>query len=165
MFRVAAITSTLTLSGRSLAPWRSALNDLWDSAEGVTKSEFLHLLGERCLRVAATRDGPRYLQFGARRYAVDETVEAISVDNYGGTCWELDAMDPRDLRNLVEQAIRGEIEWEAWRRCEVVEKAERESLQHVLDAWKGIRPEGAEEQIETVGSKIVRQTPLWLHET
>ena len=61
------------------------------------------------------------------------------VDNYGRTCWELDAMDPRDLRNLVEEAIRAEIKWEAWERCAVVEKAERESLRDVLDSWQAGR--------------------------
>jgi len=59
------------------------------------------------------------------------------VDNYGERCWELDALDPNDLRALVEKAIRAEIEPEAWNRCAVVEKAERESLRHVLDKWNG----------------------------
>jgi hypothetical protein len=59
------------------------------------------------------------------------------VRNYGKRCWELDALDPRDLRALVEKAIKAEIEPTAWRRCAVVEKAERESLRAVLDSWKG----------------------------
>jgi hypothetical protein len=59
------------------------------------------------------------------------------VRNYGKRCWELDALDPRDLRTLVETAIKAEIEPAAWRRCAVVEKAERESLRTVLDSWKG----------------------------
>ena len=60
------------------------------------------------------------------------------VRNYGDRCWELDALDPNDLRALVEEAIRREIEPKAWKRCAVVEKAERESLRHVLDSWKGV---------------------------
>ena len=60
------------------------------------------------------------------------------VRNYGRRCWELDALDPNDLRALVEGAIRREIEPKAWKRCAVVEKAERESLRHVLYSWKGI---------------------------
>ena len=57
------------------------------------------------------------------------------VKHYGRRCWELDALDPNDLRALVEVAIQGEIEQRAWNRCAVVEKAERESLRHVLDQW------------------------------
>jgi hypothetical protein len=58
------------------------------------------------------------------------------VENYGDDCWELDALDPNNLRTAVEDAIRAEIEPTAWKRCEIVEKAERESLRHVLDSWK-----------------------------
>ena len=57
------------------------------------------------------------------------------VANYGKRCWELDAMDPNDLRDCVEQEIRRLIEPVAWQRCEVVNKAEQESLQTVLEQW------------------------------
>jgi hypothetical protein len=60
------------------------------------------------------------------------------VRNFGKRCWELDAMDPNDLRALVEKAIKHEIEPTAWNRCALVERAERESLRHVLDKWKGV---------------------------
>jgi hypothetical protein len=59
------------------------------------------------------------------------------VENYGKRCWELDAMDPNDLRNCVEEAIKQEIEPVAWARCEVINKAEQEPLRLVLDSWKG----------------------------
>jgi hypothetical protein len=59
------------------------------------------------------------------------------VKNYGKRCWELDALDPNDLRETVREAIEDEIEWTAWERCAVVEKAEQESLRTVLDSWKG----------------------------
>ena len=54
------------------------------------------------------------------------------VANYGSRCWELDAMDPNDLRECVEAEIRELIEPVAWRRCEIVNKAEQESLRTVL---------------------------------
>lgn len=46
-------------------------------------------------------------------------------------------MDPNDLRAYVKEAILAEIEPIAWKRCEVVQKAEQELLRTVLDAWKG----------------------------
>jgi hypothetical protein len=55
--------------------------------------------------------------------------------NYGDRCWELDAMDPNDLRDCVEKAIKELIEPVAWERCEIVNKAEQESLRHLLDQW------------------------------
>jgi hypothetical protein len=63
------------------------------------------------------------------------------VRTYGDRCWELDALDPRDLRDMVEQAIKAEIDWEAWNRWTAVQQAETESLRTVLDAW--ITPENA----------------------
>lgn len=57
------------------------------------------------------------------------------VKNYGDRCWELDAMDPNDLRARVEKEIKSYIEPTAWERCEVVNRAEQESLRHVLDRW------------------------------
>jgi hypothetical protein len=57
-------------------------------------------------------------------------------DRFGDRCWELDAMDPRHLREHVEQEIRRLIEPVAWKRCAVVNAAEQESLRHVLDQWR-----------------------------
>jgi hypothetical protein len=59
------------------------------------------------------------------------------VRQYGHRCWELDAMDPNDLRACVKNEIRKLIEPVAWRRCETMNMDEQESLRHVLDRWKG----------------------------
>jgi hypothetical protein len=59
------------------------------------------------------------------------------VCNFGNRCWELDALDPNDLREIVRGAIKQEIEPTAWNRCDHIERAERESLRTVLDSWKG----------------------------
>lgn len=59
------------------------------------------------------------------------------VANYGDRCWELDAMDPNDLRACVRREIRKLIEPVAWKRCEVVQKAEQQSLRTILDNWPG----------------------------
>ena len=78
--------------------------------------------GLQSFPAASKRKDPRYRWFTQR---------------YGGSCWELDAMDPNALRACVEAAVRAEIEWEAWNRCEVVNDAERESLREVLESWSG----------------------------
>ena len=58
------------------------------------------------------------------------------VRNFGDRCWELDALDPNDLRALVEEAIRAEIEPIAWERCDLVNQAEQESLKTILAKWR-----------------------------
>jgi hypothetical protein len=55
--------------------------------------------------------------------------------NHGQQCWELDALDPNDLRSCVEAAIEDLIEPEAWERCEVVNAAERASISDFLGKW------------------------------
>jgi hypothetical protein len=55
--------------------------------------------------------------------------------NYADRCWELDAMDPNDLRDCVEQAIMDLIEPTAWQRCEIINRAEQESLRTILEKW------------------------------
>jgi hypothetical protein len=57
------------------------------------------------------------------------------VRNYGDRCWELDAMDPNDLRDCVETAIIELIEPEAWERCEVINRAEQQSLKTIIAKW------------------------------
>jgi hypothetical protein len=57
------------------------------------------------------------------------------VGRFGNTCWELDAMDPNDLRAKVETAIQSHIEWEQWERDAQINRAEQKSLQTVLDSW------------------------------
>jgi hypothetical protein len=56
--------------------------------------------------------------------------------NYGQLCWEVDAMDPNDLRTRVEFRIKAHIEPEAWERCRVVDEAERQSMKQFFAKWK-----------------------------
>jgi hypothetical protein len=79
-----------------------------------------HLSGLPSFEAKTKKDDPRYRWF---------------IRNFGKTCWELDALDPNDLRDIVREAIEAEIESEAWARCATVERAERESLRTVLDRW------------------------------
>src|SRR5215831_3048363 len=58
------------------------------------------------------------------------------VANYGDQCWELDAMDPNDLRDVVEGSIRTLIEPKAWQRCEVINRVEQESLRSIIAKWR-----------------------------
>jgi hypothetical protein len=55
--------------------------------------------------------------------------------HHGNRCWELDAMDPNDLRDCVEKAIVELIEPVAWRRCEIINRAEQQSLKTILEKW------------------------------
>jgi hypothetical protein len=60
------------------------------------------------------------------------------VANHGDRCWELDAMDPRDLRHCVAEAIKELIEPVAWERCEIVNEAQRVNLETFLQKWNSL---------------------------
>jgi hypothetical protein len=90
----------------------------------------------RVERIALTRDQVSDLpSFPVTDKKKDPRYEWFR-DNHGDRCWELDAMDPNDLRDCVGAAIRSLIEPTAWRRCEVVNRAEQESLKSILKNWR-----------------------------
>jgi hypothetical protein len=81
------------------------------------------------LSFPASDKGPKNGKKGDPRYG-------WFVQYYGNQCWELDALDPRTLRDAVEAAIKELIEPVAWSRCEVVDKAERDNISDFLKKWK-----------------------------
>jgi hypothetical protein len=58
--------------------------------------------------------------------------------NYGDRCWELDAMDPRDLRRVVENEINALINRKRWERQEDIERREKQSIEVTLRYWANI---------------------------
>jgi hypothetical protein len=88
-------------------------------------------------RIALTREHVNgLLSFSATDKRKDPRYKWF-VKNYGKRCWELDAMDPNDLRACVKKEIKKLIEPVAWKRCEVVNRAEQKSLQTILQKWGG----------------------------
>jgi hypothetical protein len=86
-------------------------------------------------RIALTREHVNgLLSFPATDKRKDPRYEWF-VKNYGKRCWELDAMDPNDLRACVKREIKKQIEPIAWRRCETVNQAEQVSLKTVIAKW------------------------------
>jgi hypothetical protein len=65
----------------------------------------------------------------------------------GRRAWELDAMNPNDLRARVEHAIASHLNHDMWARSTANETVEAESLRTVLDRWNADAwPADAEEE-------------------
>jgi hypothetical protein len=62
------------------------------------------------------------------------------VEGYGDTCWELDALDPRDLRDEVDRAIQGIVDLDKWSWCEKIQAAEEKSLGDWMKLWPAVAP-------------------------
>jgi hypothetical protein len=88
-------------------------------------------------RIALTRRQVNGLPSFAARDKKKDPRYRWFVRNYGRRCWELDALDPNDLRACVEKEIDRLIEPVAWGRCEVINRAEQESLKTILQKWNG----------------------------
>jgi len=58
------------------------------------------------------------------------------VENYGHRCWELDALDPNALRNMLETAILELIDQAAWDECKEAEEDERVAIKDMVRQWK-----------------------------
>jgi hypothetical protein len=86
----------------------------------------------KLIRIALTQpdvDAMDGLAFPAKR---TDSRYRWFVERYGTKCWELDAMNPNDLRDRVEEAIQEYIDWDIWERCELTEAAEKESIRTVV---------------------------------
>jgi len=91
-------------------------------------------------RIALTKSQARGLpSFSVEEKKTDKRYDWFKRE-YGHHCWELDAMNPNDLRACVEEAIKELIEPEAWDRCMVMNRAEQQSIQTILDGWKDASP-------------------------
>jgi hypothetical protein len=58
--------------------------------------------------------------------------------NYGDQCWELDAMDPRQLRDLVEAEINALIDRDLWEQQETHQEREKKSIESLLRWWANV---------------------------
>jgi hypothetical protein len=54
---------------------------------------------------------------------------------HGDKCWELDAMDPRQLRDLVEAEIEALIDKELWAQQEALQQREKQAIEIQLRQW------------------------------
>jgi hypothetical protein len=91
-------------------------------------------LGTR-LRRLAVRPDDNLPSFSAHTKRGDSRYRWFT-ESHGTRCWELDAMDPRDLRSVVENAIRREVDLDQWEHQRAIEEVEMASLRDVLGEWR-----------------------------
>lgn len=61
------------------------------------------------------------------------------VSEYGETCWELDALEPAVIENLIHDAVEPHIEDDVWQECDEEEDDKRRYLSQVYDNWDEIK--------------------------
>jgi hypothetical protein len=61
------------------------------------------------------------------------------VSRYGDNAWELDALDPNELRQMVEDTIRRFVNSGDWEQHKKIEEAERETTKRIAKAMAGAK--------------------------
>lgn len=61
------------------------------------------------------------------------------VRQYGHRAWELDAMDPNDLRERVESEIKSRLDMNLWKHAIKIERAEIESMKDFQATWEQMK--------------------------
>jgi hypothetical protein len=57
------------------------------------------------------------------------------VENFGHQCWELDAINPTDLRNRVREQIETRLDLPTWEHAKEIEAVEVASMKQFHKAW------------------------------
>jgi len=59
-------------------------------------------------------------------------------DRFGEESWELDALEPRVIVDLIREAIQDRIDWDAWEESQQRQKTGREQLGKVSRRWDSV---------------------------
>lgn len=94
-------------------------------------------------RIAITPDDHHCPSFSVHDKRGDTRYQWF-LNEYGQRCWELDAINPNDLRGRVENQIVACLNLPLWERAIEVERAEIESMQDFFNTWQHLKPETGE---------------------
>ena len=68
---------------------------------------------------------------------ITDSRAAAYIDQYGDDCWELDAIEPNVLVELVQAAVENEItDWDAWDEIKDRDKRQRGEIQETIEDLK-----------------------------
>lgn len=140
--------------------WRAAMNFKWHYHHG-RRGKVIHLGDHDPSGIDMTRDiQERFYQFGV--YGVDVIRVALNMDQveeynpppffakvsdtrydgyvekYGEESWELDALEPSVLGELISNTVDGFINMNLWNERQEQEEKEREQLTRVASNWDDV---------------------------
>jgi hypothetical protein len=64
-----------------------------------------------------------------------DTRFAAYAKQFGSECWELDALDPTVVADLIRDEVEGMIDADAWNAVKAEETASRTSLEAASEKW------------------------------
>lgn len=86
-------------------------------------------------RIALTHDQVQHFKLDPNPVKQADSRSATYMRQFGSTCWELDALPPKELTNLVQQSLLAEIDQDTWAATRRKSEKERKQLQDKIDKW------------------------------
>jgi hypothetical protein len=69
---------------------------------------------------------------------VTDSRAAKYIEEFGQECWELDALDPLVIRDLIAEAIQNHRDEDLWEQALEEEQQHRNDLSSVADRWDDV---------------------------
>ena len=60
------------------------------------------------------------------------------VEKHGAKCWELDALDPRQLRDILKREVEALIDWEVWNASKDAERDAKRGFEGAVRKWAAV---------------------------
>jgi hypothetical protein len=60
------------------------------------------------------------------------------VKKHGSKCWELDALDPRQIRDILRRAVEALIDWDVWNASKDAERDAKRGFEGAVRKWAGV---------------------------
>lgn len=98
---------------------------------------YLHEQGLfRVVPIGLTMDQIREYNPPPNPAKVTDSRAAAYIEQFGPVSWEVDALEPRLMETIVDDAVRGEIDLDLFRQTVEREKEERSEIRQLADSYK-----------------------------
>jgi len=87
-------------------------------------------------RIALTYDQVQEYRLAPNPTKKTDTRAAAYIAEYGMQCWELDAIEPKELQRLVEKAIKEYVDEEMWQASKKEEEEAKAELEETFQEWR-----------------------------
>lgn len=115
----------------------SGLDMTRDLQERFTAYRRGFLFDVKVKRVALTFDQVQERDLIPNPTKIEDPRAQGYIDEYGDECWELDAIEPDEMVEMVEGAVSAEVtDWDAWDEIKDQDEREREEIRKAIEELK-----------------------------
>lgn len=86
-------------------------------------------------RIALTIDQVKTYDLIPNPTKAADTRSAGYIADYGRQCWELDAIEPKELQRLVMSSIQQHLDMEQWEASQKLEEEHKTELREIFEEW------------------------------